>query len=259
MTDFRPLAGKIALVTGGTRGIGRAVALRLAGLGARVLLNYARSEEDAQSALQELAVLGAEASALRADMGDLDQISALFRQVHDEHGGLDILVNSAATGMQRPRSALASLPNHLRRTFDTNVLGPWFAAKEAAALMEERGGGAIVNLSSLGSRRYLARYAAVGVSKGALETLTLYLAVELAPKGIRVNAVCPGVVEGTTGVAALPAEAIAALRRNTPAGRNLTPADVAGLVAFLCGPDAAMIVGQTIVIDGGLSLVGILR
>ena len=267
MTDTRrrpepaegPFAGKIALVTGGTRGIGRAVALKLASLGAEVIVNYARSEQDADRTVRELTELGATASALRADMGNLDQIRALFAAVKESHAGLDILVNSAARGLQRPRSALASLPNHLRQTFETNVLGPWFAAKEAAPLMEARGGGAIVNLTSLGARRYMANYAAVGVTKGALDSLTIYLAVELAPKGIRVNSVCPSWVEDTAGVAALSAEFGETLRRNIPAGRHLTPEDVANLVAFLCGPESAMIVGQTIIIDGGISLVGLMR
>jgi enoyl-[acyl-carrier protein] reductase III len=259
-------AGKVALITGGTRGIGRAVALKLAALGAEVAVNYARSGEDAERTLAELRELGpstgsgqAQASALQADMGDVEAVHRLFEEVKERHGGLDILVNSAARGLQRPRSALASLPQHLRQTFETNVLGPWFAAKEAAPLMEARGGGAIVNLTSLGARRYLSNYAAVGVTKGALDTLTAYLAVELAPKGIRVNGVCPSWVEETTGIAAMPAGMAETLRRNIPAGRHVTPADVAGLVAFLCGPDATMIVGQTIVIDGGLSLVGVIQ
>ena len=255
----RPFAGKIALVTGGSRGIGRAIALKLGSLGAEVIVNYARSQEDADRTVRELTELGATASALRADMGNLDQVRALFAAIKESHAGLDILVNSAARGLQRPRSALASLPNHLRQTFETNVLGPWFAAKEASPLMEARGGGAIVNLTSLGAQRYTPNYAAVGVTKGALDSLTLYLAVELAPKGIRVNSVCPSWVEDTSGVAALSAEFGETLRRNIPAGRHLTPEDVANLVAFLCGPESAMIVGQTIIIDGGISLVGLMR
>ena len=109
---------------------------------------------------------------------------------------------------------MTSLPNHLKHTFDLNVLGPWFCAKEAAPLMEERGGGAIVNLTSLGAQRYLPNYAAVGVTKGALDTLTRYLAVELAPKGIRVNGVCPSWVEDTGGVTPLPVSASCASSAN---------------------------------------------
>jgi enoyl-[acyl-carrier protein] reductase III len=256
---YKPLQGQIALVTGGTRGIGRAVALKLGSLGAELILNYNRSASDADNVIAELAAIGAKGSALQANMGDLDDIHRLFNKVRDNHPGLDILINSAARGLQRPRSAIASLPNHLRQTFEMNVLGPWFATKEAATLMEARGGGAVVNMTSLGARRYLSNYAAVGVTKGALDTLTFYLAVELAPKGIRVNAVCPSWVEETSGVAALPDELGDRMKKSIPAGRHVTPTDVANLVAFLCTPDSAMVVGQTIILDGGLSLVGIIN
>jgi len=256
VVDYKPLAGKLALITGGTRGIGRACALKLGSLGAEVIVNYYRREADAGRMVAELTELGVTSYHVKANMGDLDEIHSLFAAVKERHGGLDILVNSAARGLERPRAALASLPNHLRQTFETNVLGPWFAAKEAAPLMEARGGGAIVNLTSLGAQRYLTNYAAVGVTKGALDTLTMYLAVELAPKHIRVNGVCPSWVEETAGVAALSDDVGEALLRNTPAGRHITPNDVAGLVAFLCGPESTMILGQTIVIDGGISLVG---
>ena len=249
----------MALVTGGSRGIGRAIAEKLGSLGAEVIINYARREADAERAVAELAELGITASAYRANMGDLDEIHTLFKQVEERCGGLDILVNSAARGLERPRNALASLPKHLRLTFETNVLGPWFAAKEAMPMMEARGGGSIINLTSLGARRYTPAYAAVGVTKGALDTLTMYLAVELAPKQIRVNAVCPSWVEETSGVAAMSPEYGESLRRSMPIGRHVTPQDVANVVAFLCSPESEMIVGQTIVLDGGISLVGMLQ
>jgi enoyl-[acyl-carrier protein] reductase III len=188
-------AGKLALVTGGSRGIGRAIALKLGSLGAEVIVNYARREEDANRVVAELTELGARATPLRANLGDLDELHGLFVEVKERWGGLDILINSAARGLERPRNAIASLPNHLRQTFDLNVLGPWFATKEAAPLMEARGGGAVINLTSLGAQRYVPNYAAVAVSKGALDTLTMYLAVELAPKHIRVNGVCPSWVD----------------------------------------------------------------
>jgi enoyl-[acyl-carrier protein] reductase III len=255
---LKPFAGKRALVSGSTRGIGRAIAFKLGGMGCEVILNYARNQDAAQQTIAELTELGVHATALKANFGDLDDIHAVFQQVEERWGGLDFLVNSAARGLERPRNAIASLPNHLRQTFETNVLGPWFAAKEAAPLMEGRGG-AIVNLTSLGARRYTPNYAAVGVTKGALDTLTMYLAVELAPKGIRVNGICPSWVEETSGVAAMPDEFGEALRRNIPAGRHVTPTDVANVVAFLCSPESEMIVGQTLVLDGGISLIGVLQ
>ena len=257
--DKRPLEGKLALVTGGSRGIGRAIADKLGSLGAELILNYVRREADAERAVAEMAELGVTAAAYRANMGDIEEVRLLFQQLNERYGGLDILINSAARGLERPRNAIASLPNHLRQTFETNVLGPWFAAKEAMPLMEARGGGSIINLTSLGARRYTPAYAAVGVTKGALDTLTMYLAVELAPKHIRVNGVCPSWVEDTSGVAAMSPEYGESLRRSMPIGRHVTPADVANLVAFLCSPESEMIVGQTIILDGGISLIGVVQ
>ncbi len=243
-------------MTGGTRGIGRATALKLAALGADVVVNYARREEDAVKMVEELTALNVEALAIRADISDLDEIHNLFAQLKDHFGGLDILINSAARGLQRPRNAMDSLPNHLRNTFELNVLGPWFATKEAAPLMEARGGGAVVNLTSIGAKRYAPQYAAVGVTKGALDTLTMYLAVELAPRKIRVNGVCPSWVEETGGTSAISGELGEAVLKMIPLGRHITSEDVANLVAFLCLPESEMIVGQSIILDGGATLVG---
>ena len=255
----KPFAGQTALVTGGTRGIGRGIALKLGALGAEVIVNYAHDQPAADRVLDELTELGATANLFKANLTDLEELHQLFLTIKERHGGLNILINSAARGLQRPRNAIDSLPNHLRETFELNVLGPWFATKEAAPLLEARGGGAVVNLSSLGAQRYMPQYAAVGVTKGALDTLTMYLAVELAPKGIRVNGVCPSWVGDTGGVAALSERMGAGLLRSIPARRHVQPDDVANLVAFLCRPESEMIVGQTIVIDGGVSRLGIVR
>ena len=257
--EAKPFAGKVALVTGGSRSIGRVIALNLGSLGAEVIVNYARRAADAEAVAAELAELGATAHVMQANLGSADEIHRLFAEIEASHGGLDILINNAARGLERPRNAIASLPNHLKQTFDLNVLGPWFATQAAAPLMEARGGGAVVNLTSLGAGRYIERYAAVGVTKGALDTLTMYLAIELAPRGIRVNGVRPGWVAETSGVRALPGDVGDALLRNMPTGRNVTPEDVANVVAFLCGPASEMIVGQTIVVDGGISLLAFLQ
>jgi enoyl-[acyl-carrier protein] reductase III len=147
---------------------------------------------------------------------------------------------------------------------DVNLFGPWFCSQEAVRLMESpsaglrAGGGAIVNLHSPGSERYMAKYAPVGVSKGALASLTTYLAVELAPRGIRVNGVSSGLVDGSDGIRMLDADMLERYRAAAPTGRLVKPEEVAAAVAFLCGDDASMIVGHVLQVDGGYSLVGLL-
>lgn len=251
----RPFEGKVALVTGGSRGIGKACALKLARLGSHVVINYSRSASHAEAAAQEVEACGVRAVAVQADIGDRDAIVALFERTRAEFGKLDMLVNSAARGLERPRGAVDSLPKHLLHTLEVNVLGPWFCSQEAAKLMSQ--GSSIVNLLSPGSQRYLPRYAPVGVSKGALASLTTYLAVELGPRGIRVNGVSAGLVQGSDGLRMLPEELIERYRAAVPAQRLVTPEDIADAVAFLCGDQAGMIVGHVLMVDGGFGLVGL--
>jgi enoyl-[acyl-carrier protein] reductase III len=246
--------GKAALITGGTRGIGKAIALRLARDGANVAVNYSRSGEAAETTVADLRALGIDAVAIQCDVGDREAVFEMVRQAGERFGRIDVLVNSAARGLERPRAAIDSLPRHLRHTMDVNLFGPWFAAQAAAPYMT--GGGAIINMMSPGSDRYLPKYAPVAVSKGALESLTVYLAVELAPRGIRVNAVSAGLVADTDGVRMLDGEMVEAYGERIPAGRHVTPADVAEAVAFLASDAASMIVGQTLLVDGGYSLLG---
>ncbi len=247
--------GKVALVTGSGRGIGRAIALELARQGADLLVNFFRNRQPAQETAEAIRAIGRQAEVVRANVGELDGIEALFDGLKRAYGGLDILVSNAASGYNRP--AMSQKPKGWEWTMNINARALLFCAQQAAPLMQARGGGAIVSLSSPGSFRVLPDYVVVGASKAALEALTRYLAIELAPMGIVVNAVSPGIVatdalrhfdasrDGTVLDMAL---------RATPAGRLVTPEDVAQVVAFLCSPEASMIRGQTILVDGGYTL-----
>ena len=255
---YASLAGKRALVIGGSRGIGRAIALRLAREGVHLVLTYARSEEAAQATAAECAALGVEAIAKSADVGSDDQLRALFKELAewtpgDGPAGIDILVNNAARGLERPRPAIQQRSGHLHRTMDVNVFGPWTAVQLATPLMESRGGGAVVNLLSPGANHYMPDYAAVGVSKAALNSLTMYLAVELAPLGIRVNGVSAGWVEGSEGERSYKTDIANRVRAHVPIGRNVAPEDVAASVAWLCSDEASMLVGHILYLDGGFA------
>jgi enoyl-[acyl-carrier protein] reductase III len=238
--------GARVLVTGGSRGIGKAIALRLAREGAStVAIGYFRSDEAAEETAGELRELGAEPVLIRGNVASsrvAEQVAAL--------GPLDVFVHNAATGVIRP--ALETEDKHWDWTLNANARALLGLTRVAAPSMPA--GSSIVAISSLGSVRVLENYSLVGTSKAALEALVRYLAVELAPRGIRVNAVSAGVVE-TGALHHFPnREEMLASGAGNPAGRLVTPDDVAGLVSFLCSPDAEMIRGQTVVVDGGWSL-----
>ncbi len=240
------LAGASVLVTGGSRGIGKAIALRLAREGAtRVAIGYFRSDAAAEQTAEELRALGAEPVLLRGNVASqriAGEVAAL--------GPLDVLVHNAATGVIRP--ALESEDKHWDWTHATNARALLSLTRAAAPAMPA--GSSIVAVSSLGSSRVLRDYALVGTSKAALEALVRYLAVELGPRGIRVNAVSGGVVE-TGALDHFPErERMLEYGRENPAGRLVTPDDIAGAVAFLCSPDAEMVRGHVLVVDGGFSL-----
>jgi enoyl-[acyl-carrier protein] reductase III len=234
------------LVTGGSRGIGRAIALRLARDGARrVAIGYLRNDAAAEVTAHELRELGAEPVLVRGNVTSqrvLDEVAAL--------GPLDVLVHNAATGVIRP--ALEVEDKHWDWTMNANARALLQLVRAAAPRMPD--GASVVAISSLGAQRVLENYVLVGTSKAALESLVRYLGVELAPR-IRVNAVSGGVVE-TGALEHFPnREEMLRAGAANPVGRLVTPDDIAGAVAFLCSRDAEMIRGQTILVDGGFSLV----
>jgi enoyl-[acyl-carrier protein] reductase III len=239
--------GASVLVTGGSRGIGKAIALQFAELGAqRVGIGYLRNDTAAEQTAEELRGLGAEPVLLRGNVSSERVLTEV-----EQGGPWNVLVHNAATGVIRP--ALETEDKHWDWTLGANARALLSLARVAAPQMPA--GSSIVAISSLGSTHVLENYVLVGTSKAALESLVRYLAVELAPRGIRVNAVSGGVVE-TGALDHFPNKErmIASAQKRTPAGRMVEPQDIANAVVFLCTDDANMIRGQTLVVDGGYSL-----
>jgi enoyl-[acyl-carrier protein] reductase III len=250
---MKKMSNKVALVTGSSRGIGKAIAIELARKGYDVVVNYARSKSKALETAEEIEKLGRKALVVKANVGDVEKIRDMFQQIQEEFGRLDVFINNAASGVQRPLMELEE--KHWDWTMDINSKALLFCAQEAAKLMEINGGGSIVSISSLGSIRYLENYTAVGVSKAAVEALTRYLAVELSKKNIVVNAVSGGAVD-TEALKHFPnrEDMLEDAKKNTPAGRMVEIEDIVNTVMFLISKEASMIRGQTIIVDGGRSL-----
>jgi enoyl-[acyl-carrier protein] reductase III len=240
--------GKSVLVTGGSRGIGKGIALRFAELGAsRIGVSYLRNDRAAEETAKGLEGLGAEPLLLRGNIGDPGKAEAFVAEM----GTIDVIVSNAATGVIRP--ALEIEEKHWDWTLNANARALLTLVRQAAPSLQP--GSAVVAISSLGSTRVLDDYVVVGVSKAALEALVRYLAVELAPQGIRVNAVSAGLVEtGALEYFDKRDEMLAYYKRRTPAGRLVGPRDIADTVCFLASPEADMIRGQTVVVDGGYSV-----
>ncbi len=246
------LKGKLALVTGSSRNIGKAIALRLAKEGADIIVNYVLHRKDAEQTAKDIENLGVKATVIRANLAEPEKIDAMFDTITNTFGKLDIFINNAASGAAR--SAMELDMKAWQWTMDVNARAFLLCAQRAAKLMEGRGG-KIVTLSSLGATMVWPNYTPIGVSKAALEALTRYFSIELAPKNICVNAVRAPFVETAAGRLYAEAGGLPSfLWGATPAGRTVRPEDVANVVAFLCSEDAFMIRGQTIVVDGGFSL-----
>ena len=250
---YPELAGKRALITGGGRGIGRGIALALAAQGCHVVIHYARKRSEAEATVNAAAALGVNALSLRANLAEEPEAARLVQAAIAALGGVDILVGNAASGVIKPVMALES--KDWEWTVNINARSILAAAQAAVPQMQAQGWGRIVTISSNGSQRVFPQYSMIGISKAALEALTRYLAVELAPHGIIANCVAPGLVlTGALEHFPMRGEMIEHAQRHTPTGRLLTPEDVGGVVAWLCSDAAAMMVGQTIELDGGYGL-----
>jgi enoyl-[acyl-carrier protein] reductase III len=246
--------GKVALVTGGSRGIGRAIALRLAREGADISIGFFRNRDAAEKTVAEIEERGARAIAVRAHVGDPDRIAELVASTRKQLGVPAIVVSNAASGVLRPIAEMDL--KGWQWSMDVNARAFLLLAQHVHKAMKVLGGGSIVALSSLGAERALPAYGAVGASKAALESLVRTLAVEWALDDIRVNAVSAGVVD-TDALRHFPnrEDLLSAATARTPAGRMVTPDDVASAVCFLCSDDASMIRGETLHVDGGYSLI----
>ncbi len=244
-------AGKTAVVTGGSRGLGRAVCLELAKGGANVVLCYAGNEAAAGETVVACEALGAKALAVRCDVAKADEVKALMDAAVQAFARIDILVNNA--GITRDSLAMRMKEADFDAVIETNLKGTFLTMKAAARPMMKQRAGRIVNLTSVVALRGNAGQANYCASKGGVISMTKAMARELAGRGITVNAVAPGFIE-TDMTAVLPEEAKSSMAASIPLGRMGRPEDVAEAVAFLAGDGAAYITGQVLAVDGGMAM-----
>lgn len=245
----------VVLITGASRGIGRVLALSLARGGASIVVNYKRNEDLARETVAEIERLGGKGVAVQADVEQAEEIDRLFEAVEAEHGRLDAFVANAAASAFKPIMELK--PHHLDRSYAMNVRAFVLGAQHAVRLMDR--GGRIVTLSSYGSLRAYPTYANLGAAKAAIEAWVRYMALEFAPLGINVNAVNGGIIDTDSAAYFYDVPGMPSLHETVlpkvPKRRMGTAEEVAGVVEFLLGPASEYVTGQTIVVDGGLSIV----
>ncbi len=242
---------KTAIVTGASRGIGKACALRLARAGMDVAVNYNSSEEEALKVVNAIKEMGQEAVAIKANVSDRKEVGNLFREAYKQFGHIDVLVNNA--GVVDDAYLLMLNMDSLDRSMDINVKGYFYCCQQAALKMFRQKSGKIVNISSVSSKLALAGQSVYSATKGAVNSMTATLAKELAPYGIQVNAVAPGFIS-TEMIEAIPEDKKEEYLKSIPMGRLGTVEEVAEVVNMLCSDVSSYITGQVIVMDGGLSL-----
>ncbi len=247
------LQGKVALITGGSRGIGRAVAVRLAENGADVIVNYLRHKKDAGETAAAVEKLGQKCLLVKANVADADDVQKMIAVIAEEFGHLDILVSNAASGVLKP--ALELTERHWNWAMDINARALLTLVQQGISLMKS--GSRVMAVSSLGAIRAIENYTTVGASKAALESLVRHLAVELGPQGINVNTISAGAVD-TDALKHFPNrdQILNTAMARTPLGRLTTPQDVADIALFLCSDLSTMIHGQVITVDGGYAIRG---
>ncbi len=242
---------KVAIVTGASRGIGKACAIRLAKDGYTVVINYAHKEAEAQKVLSEIESAGGSGMIYRADVSDLNEVKAMMREVGKTYGQIDVLVNNA--GIVRDEYLLMLNPDTLDQCMNLNVKGYFYCAQQAVLKMFRKKSGAIINMSSVSGILALAGQSVYSATKGAVNSMTQTMAKELAPYGIRVNAVAPGFIE-TEMLDALPEEKKKEYLDVIPMHRLGSVEDVAGIVSMLASDTCAYMTGQILTVDGGISL-----
>lgn len=245
----QPLTGKVAIVTGGSRGIGRAIALRLGQMGANVCVNYGHSQEQAEEVVQELAKEGVQAAAIQADMREVAQIRHLFEASCNRFGRLDILINNAGMLLNKPVMEMDE--SSYDELMDLNLKSVFFACREAAKIMAD--GGRIINITSTVTRMLLPTYGAYAASKGAVDQLTRVLAKELGSRHITVNSLSPGPVDTELFRKSKSEEQIVQMAGMAALGRIGIPGDIADAVSLLVREEAGWISGQLIGANGGMA------
>ncbi len=242
---------KVAIVTGASRGIGRGCALRLAKDGMAVVVNYASNEAAANAVVEEIKANGGEAIAIRADVSKQNEVKEMFKTAFKTYGQIDVLVNNA--GIVRDEYLLMLTNENLDACLDLNIKGYFYCAQQAALKMFRKKSGVIINMSSVSSKMALAGQSVYSATKGAVNSMTQTMAKELAPYGIRVNAIAPGFI-ATDMIDALPADKKEEYLVNVPLGRFGEVEEVASVVSMLASDATSYMTGQTLVLDGGLSL-----